>query len=369
MLAATRTAAVLGAGVAGGLAAGPAGAIAGGMWGGAAMDETVTVVDSVIHEEIRPHGLLKSIGDLVENPKDAGKWCDTIGGVAMDGASGYAAYSAYESYQKRRPYSELENDIGVEEARQTVKTGDIARKQHGKIQKVRDAGTKVRNAPEVTTGVQDLKKNKMHYGNNEQFCEVMAETTRGPGVSKAAARRAARYPEGSHSALQRRAFGEHQPPRAINRNPISCAEHRAYESFYKDPGANPQNSCVTTVRFDNKGNVVRALKRCNNCKMYDGAMGPVPTDMIDGRIIPSRSQIPGKYTSSAFAACGLVIGGLKKEEKKKKKRRRRRRTTTTTTTKTTTMKTVMMSTMSFDYNDFNNSDDVDYDVSDDDDLF
>jgi len=58
MKAASRTVGVIGGGVAGFCVGGPVGAIAGGITGGQAVDGLTTGIDSAVHGEYRPNGVL-----------------------------------------------------------------------------------------------------------------------------------------------------------------------------------------------------------------------------------------------------------------------------------------------------------------------
>ncbi|XP_018026830.1 uncharacterized protein LOC108682211 [Hyalella azteca] len=87
MKAASHTTAVIGGGVGGFLLGGPVGAVAGGIGAGAFMDSTITAVDTGMHSKFLPYGILEPLSD----PKNPGKWCDAVGGVMIDGATGHFA--------------------------------------------------------------------------------------------------------------------------------------------------------------------------------------------------------------------------------------------------------------------------------------
>ena len=82
--AASHTSAVMAGGVAGFVVGGPVGACAVAAASGAAYDSTVTAVDSAIHKEFKPYGVLQPL----KQPKNAGLWCDAVGGVVIDGMVG-----------------------------------------------------------------------------------------------------------------------------------------------------------------------------------------------------------------------------------------------------------------------------------------
>ncbi|KAF6206719.1 hypothetical protein GE061_017955 [Apolygus lucorum] len=63
--------------VVGGLA-GPAGAVL----GGAATDALITGVDSAVHEEFKPHGMVEYVSNF--DKKEAGDHFDVVSGIALD---------------------------------------------------------------------------------------------------------------------------------------------------------------------------------------------------------------------------------------------------------------------------------------------
>ena len=77
MISASRTLAVL----AGGVIFGFFGGIAAGLL----MDGSVTAIESGIHGEFRPHGLIENFTNMNFNP---GKIFDAVGGIYMDGKAG-----------------------------------------------------------------------------------------------------------------------------------------------------------------------------------------------------------------------------------------------------------------------------------------
>lgn len=89
MMSATRTTATMGAGAAGFLVGGPVGAVAAGVAGGAAFDTTVTVVDSVAHDEYRPSGYYAAVDNIAKNP-NPGDIFDTCFIPVGDGLAGYS---------------------------------------------------------------------------------------------------------------------------------------------------------------------------------------------------------------------------------------------------------------------------------------
>lgn len=97
MKAASHTTAVLAGGAGGFILGGPPGAVAGGISAGVAIDSTITGVDSAVHSEFRPYGILEPLN----NPRDPGKWCDAAGGVVLDGIAGRCAGKVVQKIQVR----------------------------------------------------------------------------------------------------------------------------------------------------------------------------------------------------------------------------------------------------------------------------
>lgn len=95
---ATRSTSVVAGGVGGFFVCGPIGATAAAIAVGTAYDSTVTVVDSVRQDTFKPFGILEPFAE----PKNAGLWCDAVGGMVMDGATGYAAGRVVQKVQLRR---------------------------------------------------------------------------------------------------------------------------------------------------------------------------------------------------------------------------------------------------------------------------
>ena len=109
MKSSSRTVGVMGGGVVGLVVGGPVGAIAGGVAGGAAVDTVTTIVDSNVHGEYRPSGMVGSIEQLTEAPEDVGPCFDTDGTVALDGVTGLAAGAMIGG--RKAPPSEKDKEV------------------------------------------------------------------------------------------------------------------------------------------------------------------------------------------------------------------------------------------------------------------
>ena len=86
MKASSRSVGVVSGGVGGFFLGGPVGAVVGGIAGGATMDSITTGVESLIHDEYKPNGFLRSIDNIKKDEgHEAGHVFDLGGGVAFDG--------------------------------------------------------------------------------------------------------------------------------------------------------------------------------------------------------------------------------------------------------------------------------------------
>ncbi|CAL4116047.1 unnamed protein product, partial [Meganyctiphanes norvegica] len=87
MKSSSRTTAVIGGGVGGFFIGGPIGAAGLGVAAGVAMDGVTTTAEYAVSGEFKPEGFLVPISD----PTDPGVWVDAVGGIALDGVTGFAA--------------------------------------------------------------------------------------------------------------------------------------------------------------------------------------------------------------------------------------------------------------------------------------
>lgn len=95
--AASHTSGVMAGGAVGFLVCGPVGAVVLGIGGGAAMDATITAVDTQIKGKLQPYGFVEPFAD----PKNAGKWCDAVGGIIFDGLTGHATGALVKHVQAK----------------------------------------------------------------------------------------------------------------------------------------------------------------------------------------------------------------------------------------------------------------------------
>ena len=288
MKSASRTAGIIGGGAAGFLVGGPVGAVGGGVGGGFVMDGTTTVVDSAVHGEYRPAGTFANVTELINNPKDPGQWFDTVVTPGIDAFSGYAIGKgmARAGFEVKRAC--LMNRLGKVSCEDTMKAAEHTRRHV-------EAGDISSNTSIYTSLVRDLKTNETHIGHNRQVrLELQTKDWQKKGYrSKTAAKND--YTN-AKSAVQERAPNT-EPP--LQRDPRACAEHHAYEKFYKSrEGAQPEESRMVSVKYDPKTKNVIAIERCENCQAYSPAMGKVPTDTIHGEVIPKHPGI-GRKTAIA----------------------------------------------------------------------
>lgn len=95
--AASHTSGVMVGGAVGFLVGGPPGAIALGIGGGAAMDATITAIDTQIKGKLQPYGFVEPLAD----PKNAGKWCDAVAAMVFDGFTGHATGTLVKRVQAK----------------------------------------------------------------------------------------------------------------------------------------------------------------------------------------------------------------------------------------------------------------------------
>lgn len=307
MLGATRGAAVLGAGVlTGGLGGG---VVLGGLAGvgtGMTYDGTVSVIDSAVHNENRPHGLCAVIDDF-EREGDPNKVVDFSLGLVGDFATGAGGAKAGEQLAKavkiRNQRKAVTNSI--KNAQKKVPKGsrvnpEIAAKDTMKAAEnlnecIKNEGLK--GDGHVASVVRDLETNEAYDGFSSRVRENKRVTdfsneNRGNYNSKTHARK---YGKGVQSELQKRNpdVKPAQKPSGepvLNRRQQACAEHDAFNKFYNRASAKAHNAVVCSVQYI-KG-VFKAVIRCENCKCFAKAMGNVATDLINGQIIPVEQIQP-----------------------------------------------------------------------------
>merc|ERR1719495_1710004 len=66
------------------------------------------------------------------------------------------------------------------------------------------------------------------------------------------------------------------PP--LRRNPAACAEHDAFNHFYKNALEGSAKTCAETYSVMFKEGTYNTVVRCENCKSFADAMGKVATD-------------------------------------------------------------------------------------------
>ena len=170
MKSASRTTGVMGGGVVGFFAAGPLGAAAGGVAGGLAMDGLTTGIDSAVHKEYRPSGMVAQVTEIAKDPKNPGVWFDTMATPVFDAMTGYsagkgAARIAKKIKAKRLPYNRnkaaITRKVGKANYKQIKNTADMARKQMRK-----GAARGAKKHVHVMSQAQDLKTGKTYTGEN-----------------------------------------------------------------------------------------------------------------------------------------------------------------------------------------------------------
>ena len=304
MKAASRTTGAVAGGVGGFLVAGPPGAVAGGIGGATAMDLITTGVDSAVHDEFRPAGLVQQGADIYENPTDAGKWFDAGFTVAGDALAGYAGGEAMVRGKQLVKQRGIRKQFEAERQPLVVKVGKQGAKDlvnaADHMKKARNKYNIPENKPHLTSLVLD-EHNKAYGGHNQQVRQYCRKPQFEPDVMSD-------YSRSSLTNLEKKVPNA-KPP--LNRRARTCAEHTAYHKYYKDqPNAVPEKSRVATVRYDKSGKAIKAAERCDNCKAYGEGMGDVAGDRANGLGVPNHPGI-GKYSyyKEGAKATGFVAAG------------------------------------------------------------
>ncbi|ESO95417.1 hypothetical protein LOTGIDRAFT_160555 [Lottia gigantea] len=309
MKASSRTTGVMAGGAGGFLVGGPVGAVAGGMAGASVMDTVTSIVDSEVHGDSRPTGYIKQIGDIIEDPKDPGKWFDVTFSAVGDAMTGYSGGQAVKNLKNFKNQREVRNKfdsqrqalsdkIGKKAANDMVKAADHLKKTQKKY-------SVPENKPHVTAVVHDLETNKIYDGHNKQVRNFCKRTKFGlDPISDYSS------DVNSPTLVEKRAPKVETP---LARQARSCAEHRAYHKYYKDnPAGAPKNTRVSVVRYDKATKTIRTAERCGNCKSYSNAMGKAPGDGISNQVVPNHPKV-GKlahFEHAGNAAANMVEGGV-----------------------------------------------------------
>ena len=310
MKSSSRTTGVIIGGIGGFAVGGPVGAAAGGVAGGAAMDGITTGIDSAVHNEYRPAGSIANVTEIVNDPKNPGKWFDAVTTPAFDALTGYSAAEATMKGAARINY-EIEKAPIVDKIGEASFKDTMSATEH--MKQHYQAGEVNPNTPQVTTLVRDLETNEAHIGHNKQVrSQLRTSNWQEEGYSsKTQARKASFFEKDTPSALQE-AVPDAEPP--LKRDPLSCAEQHAYEKYYSSrEGAQPENSRAVSVRWDKKTQTYQAVERCENCQQYADAMGNVPTDEIHGTVIPDHPGI-GKYPAVALGVGAVTVDAFNQHQ-------------------------------------------------------
>ena len=293
MKSASRTVGVMGGATIGFFVGGPVGAAAGGISGGLALDGLTTGIDSAVHEEYRPSGMVLQATNIVKDPKNPGLWFDALAISVFDGWSGFTIGkygNKVKMYHQNK--AEITAKIGKEGHMQAYNTAIDARSHIGQNKS---------NVPQVISHAKDLKTNKTFTGTNRQ---LRNKSNKAKDVLKG----------NSPSNLQKRAPKVED---VLGRDPRACAEHEALHKLLADrPMVKNDEIRITTVRV-NKDGTITALGRCDNCLQYD--MGSVPTDTIHGMLIVEHPgwinrELFGSVALSAIKQNGAVQDSIREQQ-------------------------------------------------------
>ena len=311
MKSASRTVGVMGGGTIGFLVGGPVGAAAGGIAGGAALDGLTTGIDSAVHKEYRPSGMVSQATNIVKDPTNPGLWFDTMAIPVFDAMAGVSAGKGAaklaKKLEKRLTYNQnkaaIVKKVGKPAYKDISKTADVARKHMRK-------GDIKHNIPQVVTGAKDLATNESHFGANKQLRQNIRRARK--GMTRSQAKKNSIF-KNSKSNVQKRVPSAKN---VIGRDPKACAEHAALHKLYeKRPSAKPKEIRTTTVKANPKKGTITALKRCENCLQYDPFMGSVPTDKIHGMPILENPGCPVSKSGAALIGASVASSAIKQRSK------------------------------------------------------
>ena len=309
MKSASRTTGVMGGGVVGFFAGGPIGAAAGGVAGGLAMDGLTTGIDSAVHKEYRPSGMVAQVTEIAKDPKNPGIWFDTMAIPVFDAMTGVSAGKgagriAKKIKAKRLPYNRnkaaITRKVGKANYKAIKSSADTAR-NHVRKGVARGAKKHAR----VVSQARDLKTGKTYTGEN------LMSRRRPKFNAKNNKNVSAGFKKGhAKSNLQKKVS---TAQKVIDRDPRSCAEHQAVSKLYKDRlSAKPSEIQTCTVIEDARTGKIHALKRCDNCIQFGDAMGSVPTDEIAGMVITKDPGYPVSKKGAAMVAGSVALATMKR---------------------------------------------------------
>ncbi|XP_055895672.1 uncharacterized protein LOC129927902 isoform X1 [Biomphalaria glabrata] len=315
MESATRSAAVMGAGiVTGGIGAGLLVGAGAGITTGVAYDGVATGIDHAVNgDKAYRHGAMV----LVQNPKNITPE-ELVGGVlgiAGDGLAGAGGNQLGKNIRARL-------------------TGQKAlHNKYKNSQQLKESGTKARHATKITMdAAEQSKQAQANLSEPTKYATSLVEDSatgeRGVGhsgkyrkqdridhhvergyASEAKAKKATGYDQPSHLQATYEDVGQvHQLwPQA------ACAEHPAFDQLKKrSPNYSPENVKTATVYNKNDGGF-HTRQRCENCHAYGDAMGKVVTDYIpDQTHVPSSGYVADGHMRAAVSgvvAAQIMRGG------------------------------------------------------------
>ena len=293
MEAATRTTAVLSAGiVTGGLGAAAVVGAAAGVSTGVVYDAVATVIDKEVNgEKASLHGTM--VLTDAQSPKEVIMGVLCVVGDAGSGAAGNqigknirAKVSGQENLHNKYKKSESLKETNVDPKTATKKTMDAAETSK-KADLKKQTGY-------VTTEVFDQKTNQKGHGHSGGYHrEIRKQKFRDLGNKsgyKSQNDAAKAFKNNEQSNLQKK-YPE-VLPKLETRGQNVCAEHVAFDCLYKNnPTYNSDDICTSTVKKSTSG-ATTSKQRCANCKAYGDKMGTVVTDCIpDGTPVPSSGYV------------------------------------------------------------------------------
>lgn len=231
MKGATRTAVVIGAGVAtGGAGFGVVAACAAGVAAGVTMDGVTTGIDSAVHKEYRPSGIIAA-GHNAADSGSSGDIFDLMVTPGFDALTGVGGAKGLQKYQDAK----------------------VIKNMNGLVEPLPDGS--------VVTRIEGANGNVAH-GTNSRGRQAML---RAGGYS---IKKAKNTSKNMPMALRERNSNAPYP-----RSGGACAEHHAANKIIR-----VNDTPHRTYTVEKRNGKISSKPRCDNCAGYGGDMGKVVTD-------------------------------------------------------------------------------------------
>ena len=253
---------------------------------------TPIVIESAIAGERKWNGVLALLTELFnkDNKNKSGTFFDLVFMLLCDGLAGLMAHQMFEyvksRVEKMQNYNRYEKTMGKDGVKDVIEQKNALEET---IKKMTKDKPKLKNQNVTCSEVKNLETGAKHTGYNKNIrlklkqkqrfdCKVPENSNQQPPISK----------------VMENCPGV-QKSSELNRPPHTCAEHHAFEKVYSSKVAVPDAKLrMNTIRYNGKTGQYTSIERCANCKLFEkGMTSNVPTDKLNGRVIPKLSD--GNY--------------------------------------------------------------------------